>query len=124
MATNEEIQAALNQIGNKTNKIETVVFLFHGEVSKPSNSNSMHFTTQSEETIQDSTLNKWFKETRADKVHVFIDGYANEENLGIYYANREIIGSSALNVIHPADTTKPIGNQSFLQALIDGVIYR
>lgn len=121
IATNEEIHATLNEIGNKTTKIETVVFLYHGEVSKPSNSNSMHFTTQSEETIQDSTLNMWFKETRADKVLVIIDGYANEENLGIYYANREILGGSSLNVIHPVDAAKPIGNQSFLQALIDAL---
>lgn len=121
IATNEEIHAALTEIGNRTTTIETVVFLFHGEVSKPSNSNSMHFTTQSEETIQDSTLNKWFKETRANRVLVIIDGYANEENLGIYYANREILGGSSLNVIHPADTVEPIGNQSFLQALIDAL---
>ena len=126
-ATNEKIHAALKEIGTKTTtietvaKIETVVFLFHGEVLKPSNSNSMHFTTQSEESIQDSTLNRWFKETLADKVLVIIDGYANEDNLGIYYANREIIGSSALNVIHPAATAKPIGNQSFLQAFIDAL---
>lgn len=121
IATNEEIHAALNEIGNNTTKIETLVFLFHGEVSKPSNSNSMHFTTQSQDTIPDSTLNKWFKETRADKVLVIIDGYANEENLGIYYANREILGSSALNVIQSAASAKPIGDQSFLKVLIDAL---
>ena len=120
-ATHDEIEFVLNEMGGGSAKKQTVIFLFHGEVSKPSNVNAMHFSTQSLDTIQDSTLNKWLKETHAENLLVFIDGYANDENLGIYYANRETLGSGALNVIHPADTTEPIGSQSFLQALTEAI---
>ena len=118
-ATNDEIQLMLNELGSRSAKKQTVIFLFHGEVSKPSNVNAMHLSTQSLDTIQDSDLNKWLKETNAENILVIIDGYASDENLGIYYANRETLGDGALNVIHPADTTEPIGTQSFLQALTE-----
>lgn len=120
-ATHDEIQAVLNEIGNRSDEKQTIIFLFHGEVSKPSNVNAMHLSTQSLDTLQDSELNKWFKDTSAENILVIIDGYASDENLGIYYANRETLGSGALNVIHPTDTTEPIGSQSFLQALIEAL---
>ena len=119
--THDAIRSAFVEIGNNPDKKQTVIFLYHGQVSKPLGENAMHLATQSEETIKDSVLNKWFKETYADRTLVIIDGYANEENLGIYYANRETLGNAALNAIHPAATTEATGKNSFLQALIDAL---
>jgi hypothetical protein len=120
-ATHDGIRSTLVEIGNNPDKKQTVIFLFHGEVFKPLGENAMHLATQSENTIKDSILNKWFEETFAVRTLVIIDGYASEDNLGIYYANRETLGNAALNAIHPAATTEATGKNSFLQALIDAL---
>ena len=120
-ATKDAIESAIIDTVNISGKIETLIFLYHGEVSKPPRRNAMHLTTQSEETIQDSVLNQWFKETSIERALVIIDGYAYDESLTVYYANRETLGTAALNAIHPADTTEAIGKNSFLQALIDAL---
>jgi hypothetical protein len=117
-ATKDEIQIALTDIGQTRGKIETLIFLYHGGVSKPRSGNAMHLSTLSEETIQDSVLNQWLQGTGADRFLVIIDGYANEESLTIYYANRETLGTAALNVIQPPDA---VGKNTFLQGLIDAL---
>ena len=118
-ATKDEIENTLIEAVNRSDNIETIIFLFHGEVSKPSRGNAMHLSTRSEETIQDSALNQLFKRTGKDRVLVIIDGYAYDESLTVYYANRVTLGDAALNVIHPAETTDATGKNSFLQAFID-----
>jgi len=117
-ATKDEIQIALADIGHARGKIDTFIFLYHGAVSKSRDGNAMHLSTQSEETIQDSVLNQWLQGTGADHLLVIIDGYANEDSLTIYYANRETLGTAALNVIQPSDA---VGKNAFLQALIDAL---
>ena len=117
-ATKDEIQIALTDIGHAREKIGTFIFLYHGAVSKPRGGNAMHLSTQSEETIQDSVLNQWLQGTGADRRLVIIDGYANEDSLTIYYANRETLGSAALNVIQHPDA---VGKNAFLQALLDAL---
>ena len=117
-ATKDEIQIFLTDIGNRSVKIDTFIFLYHGEVSKLRGGNAMYLSTQSEETIQDSVLNQWLKGTGVDRTLVIVDGYANEENLGIYYANREILGTAALNVILPPEA---VGRNVFLQSLINAL---
>ena len=117
-ATKEEIKTFLSDIGNTLGKIDTFIFLYHGEVSKLRGGNAMYFSTQSEETIQDSVLNQWLQWTGADRSLVIIDGYANEENLGIYYANRVTLGTAALNIIQPPIAS---GKNAFLQSLIDAL---
>lgn len=115
-ATKDEIQTFLADIGNTRGEIETFIFLYHGEVSRPRSGNAMHLSTQSEEeTIQDSVLNQWLQETGADRRLVIVDGYAYDENLTVYYANRETLGTAALNVIQPSEA---VGKNSFLKALI------
>ncbi|MDE0085762.1 MAG: PEGA domain-containing protein [Candidatus Poribacteria bacterium] len=117
-AAKDEIQIALADIGHARGKIDTCIFLYHGAVSKQLGGNAMHLSTQSEETIQDSVLNQWLKGTGADRRLVIIDGYANDDSLTIYYANRETLGTAALNVIQPPDA---VGKNAFLQALIDAL---
>ncbi len=120
-ANKDEIESAIINLGSMSDDIQTIVFLYHGEVSKPPRGNAMHLSTQSEETIQDSVLNQWFKSTGISRVLVIIDGYAYDENLSVYYANRETLGTAALNVIHPAETTEATGQNSFLQAFNDAL---
>lgn len=117
-ATKDEIQTSLDDIGNTRGEIETFIFLYHGKVSKPRSGNAMHFSTQSEETIQDSVLNQWLKGTGANRLLVIVDGYAYDESLTIYYANRETLGTAALNVIQPPES---VGKNTFLKALIDAL---
>lgn len=117
-ASHDGIQTYLDEIGSTVRNIETFVFLYHGVVSRPTNVNSMFLSTQSEDTIQDTVLNQWLRRTKADRTLVFIDGYADEDNLTIYYANREILGTGALNVIQPPDA---VGKNTFLSALISAL---
>ena len=117
-ATKDEIQTFLDNIGNTRREIETLIFLYHGEVSKPRSGNAMHFSTQSEEMIQDSVLNQWLQGTGVDRLLVIVDGYAYDESLTIYYANRETLGTAALNVIQSSEA---IGKNAFLKALIDAL---
>ena len=118
-ATKDEIENAIIDIANVSDKINSLIFLYHGEVSKQPRVNAMHISTQSEGTIQDAVLNQWLKATGIGHILVIIDGYAYDERLTVYYANRVTLGTSALNVIHPAETTAPSGKNSFLQALVD-----
>ena len=116
-ATKDEIQIFLADIGNRSGKIDAFIFLYYGEVSKLRGGNAMYLSTQSGETIQDSVLNQWLQGTGVDRTLVIVDGYANEENLGIYYANRETLGTAALNVIQPSTA----GKNAFLESLIDAL---
>lgn len=120
-ATHDEIHSTLVEIGSNLNEKETLIFLFHGEVSKQRGGNAMYLSTQSEQTIRDSVVNQWFKEAGIVRPLVIIDGYASDENLGIYYANRETLGTAALNIIQPAEITDVTGKNSFLKALIDAL---
>ena len=59
-ATTEEIYALLQEIGRQAQAQDTLIFLYHGMVSKP-NAPTMQLEIQeAEDGIQDSTLNRWF----------------------------------------------------------------
>ena len=103
-ATTEEIHALLQEIGRQTQAQDTLVFLFHGMVTKPRGMPSMRLIIDSDEDgIQDSTLNGWFREHERERTVVIVDGYTHDTNLSAYYGNRETLGTAALNVIQPAE---------------------
>lgn len=105
-ATSEEIHAMLQEIGRQTEVQDTLIFLYHGMVTKPRGMNAMHLLTQGDEQgIQDATLNDWFRETERKDTVVIVDGYTEDTNLNAYYANRETLGTAALNSIQPAEST-------------------
>lgn len=118
-ASFDGIRNTLVDIGNNPATIETMVFLYHGDVSKPLGSTAMLLSTFSDEMVQDAELNKWLKQTYKDRILVIVDGYAVDENMGIYYGNRVTLGTGALNVIHPVDSVETTGKRSFIQVLID-----
>ena len=108
--TTQEIYATLQEIGQRTQADETLIFLYHGRVTKPRGMNAMHLLIPGEaQGIQDTTLNQWFRESGRNQTIVIVDGYTEDTNLSAYYANRETLGTAALNAIQSAadiDTTQ------------------
>ena len=103
-ATSEEIHAMLQEIGRQTAVQDTLVFLYHGMVTKPRGINAMHLLTSGDgQGVRDATLNKWFRETERKNTVVVVDGYTEDTNLNAYYANRETLGTAALNSIQSAE---------------------
>ena len=118
-ATTEEIYARLQEIGRQTQAQDTLVFLFHGMVTKPRGMPSMRLIIEGdEEGIQDSTLNGWFRESERERTIVIVDGYTQDTNLSAYYGNRETLGTAALNAIQPAEKAE---NTALLQKLHDAL---
>ena len=102
-ATAEEIRAVLQEIGRQTAVEDTLIFLYHGMVTKPRGMNAMHLLAPGDEQgIPDATLNAWFRETESKDTLVIVDGYTEDTNLNAYYANRETLGTAALNSIQSA----------------------
>ena len=103
-ATADEIHAMLQEIGRQTTVQDTLIFLYHGMVTKPRGMNAMHLLTPGDEQgIQDVILNDWFTETDRKNTVVIVDGYTEDTNLNAYYANRETLGTAALNSIQSAE---------------------
>lgn len=116
-ATSEEIHAMLQEIGRQTAVQDTLIFLYHGRVTKPRGMNAMHLLTPGgEQGIPDATLNDWFRETETKNTVVIVDGYTEDTNLNAYYANRETLGTAALNSIRSAKTAN---TSALLQQLHD-----
>ena len=116
-ATTAEIYALLQEIGRQTQAQDTLIFLFHGMVTKPRGRPSMRLIIDGDENgIQDSTLNGWFRESERERTVVIVDGYTQDTNLSAYYGNRETLGTAALNVIQPAEKVE---HTTLLQKLQD-----
>ncbi len=119
LATADEIYVRLQALGQQMQAEETLIFLYHGKVTKPKGMNAMHLLIPgSADGIQDATFNKWLRERQSEHTTVIVDGYTDDTNLSAYYANREVLGAAALNSIQPAgsaDATK------LLQALYDAL---
>lgn len=106
--TTAEIHARLQEIGRQTQTQDTLVFLYHGMVTKPRGMPSMRLIIEGDEDgIQDSTLNGWFRERERERTVVIVDGYTQDTNLSAYYGNRETLGTAALNVIQPSEKAEP-----------------
>ena len=116
-ATGEEINTQLQEIGQQTQAQDTLIFLYHGMVTKPRGAPLMHLLPQGDaDVIQDSTLNRWLKETGIENTVVIIDGYTEDINLNAYFGNREILGTAALNVIQSVTKAE---RTTFLEKLHD-----
>ena len=100
-ATSAEIQAFLAEMQGQGQG--TLIFLYHGAVTKPRGMNAMHLLTQDEASIKDKVLNRWFKASGVGQTVVIVDGYTEDTNLSAYYANRETLGDAALNAIQSAN---------------------
>ena len=66
-ATAEETYALLQEVGQQTQADETLIFLYHGMVTKPRGMNTMHLLMPGDEQgVQDVTLNQWFRGIRQE----------------------------------------------------------
>ncbi|MDE0553425.1 MAG: PEGA domain-containing protein [Candidatus Poribacteria bacterium] len=112
VVTTQEIYALLQEVGQHVQPEGTLIFLYHGRVVKHRRPNAMHLLIPGDpQTIQDATLNQWFRESFSGRTIVILDGYSDDADLNTYYANREILGSAALNVIQlapQADATRAL----------------
>lgn len=117
-ATREEIHAVFTDIRNASVEKQSVIFLYHGPVTKPRGRNVMHLLVQGETPIEDYTLNQWFQQIGARQTPVIIDAYTSDDNLTAYYANRETLGTAALNIIKTAATAGATDKNSILQQII------
>ena len=112
VVTTQEIYALLQEVGQQVQPDGTLIFLYHGKVVKHRRPNAMHLLIPGDpQTIQDATLNQWFRESFSGHTIVILDGYSDDADLNTYYANREILGSAALNVIQlapQADATRAL----------------
>ena len=110
--TTQEIYALLQEVGQQAQPDATLIFLYHGMVIKYRRPNAMHLLIPGDtQTIQDATLNQWFRESFNGRAIVILDGYSDDADLNTYYANREILGNAALNVIQlapQADATRAL----------------
>ena len=108
VVTTQEIYALLQEVGQQVQPDGTLIFLYHGKVVKHRRPNAMHLLIPGDtQTIQDATLNQWFRESFSGRTIVVLDGYSDDADLNTYYANREILGSAALNVIQLAPQADP-----------------
>lgn len=108
VVTTQEIYASLQEVGQQVQPDGTLIFLYHGKVVKHRRPNAMHLLIPGDtQTIQDATLNQWFRESFSGRTIVVLDGYSDDADLNTYYANREILGSAALNVIQLAPQADP-----------------
>lgn len=99
-ATGAEIHAQLQEIGRQVEAEDTLIFLYHGLVTKPRGTAAMHLLPQGDvDIVEDSTLNGWLRETGITHTVVIMDAYTEDTNLNAYFGNREILGTAALNVI-------------------------
>ena len=116
--TADEIHALLQEIGRQTQPQDTLIFLYHGMVTKP-NARTMELKIREDEDgIQDTTLNGWFREANRNSTVVIVDGYTDDRNLSAYYGNRETLGTAALNVIQSSEKAK---DTALLQKLHDAL---
>lgn len=113
--TSDEIRALLQEIGRQTQPQDTLIFLYHGRVAKP-NVRTMQLKIQEDaDSIQDTTLNSWFRETHSGRTVVIVDGYTEDTNLSAYYGNRETLGAAALNVIQSVEKAEALALLQKLQ---------
>ena len=112
VVTTQEIYASLQEVGQQAQPDATLIFLYHGMVIKHRRPNAMHLLIPGDtQTIQDAVLNQWFRESFGGRAIVVLDGYSDDTDINTYYANREILGSAALNVIQlapQADATRAL----------------
>ena len=106
VVTTQEIYALLQEVGQQAQADASLIFFYHGRVAKLRRPNALQLLISGDtQTIQDTTLNQWFGESFEGHAVVILDGYSDDTDLNTYYANREILGSAALNVIQLASQT-------------------
>ena len=63
VVTTQEIYALLQEVGQQAQADATLIFFYHGRVAKLRRPNALQLLISDDtQTIQDTTLNQWFRE--------------------------------------------------------------
>ena len=121
--TREGIYKAIQNLASRMKRGERFIFFYRGGVTKPPRTNSIYLLTHSAgqgnlaEAVQDTQLNRWFREAGIDDVTILFDGATQDRNIYAYLANRELLGAAALVSIRPAKKEEDSLLQKVLSAL-------
>ena len=106
--TRSGIHKAIQNFASRRKPGERFIFFYRGGVTKPPRSNSIYLLTHGAKStdlakaVQDTQLNRWFREPGANDVTVLFDSHTRDRNIYAYLANREMLGGAALVSISPA----------------------
>jgi hypothetical protein len=121
--TQAGIHKAIRNLAGRMNNGERFIFFYRGGVTKSPRANSIYLLTHGAESaklaeaVQDTQLNRWFREAGAKDVTVLFDAYTHDRNIYAYLANRELLGVSALVSIKSAKK----GEDSLLQTVLSAL---
>ncbi|MDE0297343.1 MAG: PEGA domain-containing protein [Candidatus Poribacteria bacterium] len=96
------IHEAIRNLAAPMHHEDRFIFYYRGGVTKPPRTNSIYLlphgsgTANLAEAVQDTQLNRWFREAGVKDVMVLFDSYTDDRNIYAYLANRELLGTSAL----------------------------
>ena len=121
--TRAGIHKAIQNLASRKKHGERFIFFYRGGVTKPPRTNSIYLLTHGAgqgnlaEAVQDTQLNRWFREAGIDDVTVIFDGATHDRNIYAYLANRELLGGAALVSISPAKKVEDSLLQKVLSTL-------
>ena len=121
--TKAGIYKAIRNLASRMQHGERFIFFYRGGVTKPPRTNSIYLLSHGAgsanlaEAVQDTELNRWFREAGAKHVTVLFDGYTNDQSIYAYLANRELLGVAALVSIKSAKKDEDSLLRSVLSAL-------
>ena len=121
--THTGVYQAIQNLTSRVKHGEQIIFFYRGGVTKPPRTNSIYLLTHGADSmnlaaaVQDTQLNRWFRDTGAKNVTVLFDGHTNDRNIYAYLANRELLGEAALVSIRSAKKDEDSLLQSMLPAL-------
>ena len=121
--TRTGVYQAIRNLASRVKHGEQIIFFYRGGVTKPPRTNSIYLLTHGAEStnlaeaVQDTQLNRWFRDTGAKNVTILFDGRTNDRNIYAYLANRELLGEAALVSIRSAKKDEDSLLQAMLPAL-------
>lgn len=121
--TKAGIYNAIQNLASRMRHEERLIFFYRGRVTKPPRTNSIYLLTYGAESmnlavaVQDTQLNRWFRETGVKHVTIIFDGHTNDRNIYAYLANRELLGEAALISIKPVKKEEGFLLRTVLSAL-------
>ena len=121
--TRTRVYQAIRNFASRMTHGEQFIFFYRGSVTKPPRTNSIYLLTHGAEStnlaeaVQDTQLNRWFRDAGAKNVTILFDGRTNDRNIYAYLANRELLGEAALVSIRSAKKDEDSLLQTMLPAL-------
>ncbi len=87
------IKQTITKISGLLGTEDQLILLFRGQITKPTANNQIYFVLADEQLISGQRINQWLK--GIDSV-VLLDCTTKSKNLEAFYANRQLLGQSAI----------------------------